>query len=315
MNLKIALSLVLSAMFLSGSLFAQQPTSAKSGKADSLFFASKWETASKEYIELLGAQNSNALLLNRLGFCFQNMGNYKKAFEYYEKSESNKPATAVLRMTLYSRMAKCYATVMDYKNALIALQKAMEAGYINFTDMDSAIVYQKIRNTDDFKKIRDSVYYHAWPCMANSHAREFDFWIGEWDVYATGTQLLQGHSFIERVSGGCLIMENWTSLGLPYNGKSMNFVDSTGKWQQIWVGASETGGPVFFVNGEYKDTAMRFVFTGRGPNGNTIKGKFIFFNQGPDQVRQFQQTSNDDGKTWQTVYDFTYIRKKAKKDS
>lgn len=32
--------------------------------------------------------------------------------------------------------------------------------------------------------------------------------------------------------------------------------------------------------------------------------------QGPDQVRQFHETSIDDGKTWVTTYDFTYKRKK-----
>ena len=46
------------------------------------------------------------------------------------------------------------------------------------------------------------------------------------------------------------------------------------------------------------------------PDGKKNKGRFTFFNQGPDQVRQLNEISADEGKTWQTVYDFTYIRKK-----
>ncbi len=65
-----------------------------------------------------------------------------------------------------------------------------------------------------------------------------------------------------------------------------------------------------FVNGEYKDSAMRFDFTTIDAKGNKIIGRFIFYNRGSNQVRQFNETSNDDGKTWTISYDFTYIRKK-----
>jgi hypothetical protein len=107
-----------------------------------------------------------------------------------------------------------------------------------------------------------------------------------------------------------MILENWTSANVPYSGKSMNFIDAaTGKWQQVWVGAE--GGPQhIFVNGEYRDGAMHFDFEQTGAQGKKQKGRFTFFNQGPNQVRQLNETSDDEGKTWNTVYDFTYIRKK-----
>jgi len=121
---------------------------------------------------------------------------------------------------------------------------------------------------------------------------------------------LAGHSIIQRVSGGCMILENWTSANTPYAGKSMNFVDAaTHKWQQVWVG-SEGSGQHVFVNGEYRDGAMRFDFEQANPQGKKQIGRFIFYNQGPNQVRQFNETSDDNGTTWTTVYDFTYKRKK-----
>jgi hypothetical protein len=65
-----------------------------------------------------------------------------------------------------------------------------------------------------------------------------------------------------------------------------------------------------FVNGEYKDSVMRFDFEMKDSTGKKLKGRFSFFNEGPRQVRQLNETTADDGKTWSTVYDFTYRRKK-----
>ena len=109
-----------------------------------------------------------------------------------------------------------------------------------------------------------------------------------------------------------MILENWTALGpAPHNGKSMNYVNAqTNKWEQLWIGSA--GGPGYvtrFYDGEYKDSVMQFTFEANGPQGKQA-GRFKFFNQGPDQVRQLSETSADGGKTWNTNYDFTYKRKK-----
>ncbi|MBK5273240.1 MAG: hypothetical protein JJE22_19735 [Bacteroidia bacterium] len=65
-----------------------------------------------------------------------------------------------------------------------------------------------------------------------------------------------------------------------------------------------------FVNGEYKDSAIHFEFERTNAQGNKMIGRFIFYNQGPSQVRQFSESSGDGGKIRTTNYDFTYIRKK-----
>jgi hypothetical protein len=283
----------------------------KSAKGDSLFFAGNWKSAGEEYERLLQTEpeaGKNALMLNRLGFCYQNLKDYAKAIQLYKRSEQNNPASPFLKQTLYTRMAKVYAVQKDAENSIDALNKAVEAGYMNFLDLDSAMEYKEVRAMVAFKAARDKVYTKAYPCMSNPKAREFDFWIGEWDVYATGSKVLQGHSLIQQVSGGCLILENWASVGAPYNGKSMNFIDSAGNWRQVWMGTDGSVGE--FTNGQYRDKAMNFTFRTTAPDGKMLSGRFTFFNQGPAQVRQLQETSSDEGKTWKTVYDFTYIRKK-----
>ena len=146
-----------------------------------------------------------------------------------------------------------------------------------------------------------------FPCMTNPKAREFDFWIGDWEVYVTGTQTYSGHNKIERVSGGCALLENWKSNSSE--GKSLNFIDPlSGTWKQMWVG-SYPFGIQEFVKGVYKDGAMRFIFETTDAQGNKLVGRFIFYNEKPGQVRQFNETSADGGKTWVTSYDYTYFRK------
>lgn len=148
----------------------------------------------------------------------------------------------------------------------------------------------------------------AAPCMSIAQAREFDFWVGEWDAYVTNSEKLAGHSKIEMASGGCMILENWTSVGQPFSGKSMNFVDpTTGKWKQVWVGSSGLN-VTEFLNGEYREGAMRFEYETVSPAGKKQFVKFHFYNISKNEVRQLHQTS-EDGTTWVTTYDFTYKRK------
>jgi len=48
------------------------------------------------------------------------------------------------------------------------------------------------------------------PCSSPEH-RQFDFWVGKWDVYPTGKDKLVAHSLIEKVYG-CGVRENWMPL-------------------------------------------------------------------------------------------------------
>ena len=65
----------------------------------------------------------------------------------------------------------------------------------------------------------------------------------------------------------------------------------------MWIG-SNAPDISEFLNGIYQDGAMRFEFQEKTPDGSKQFVKFIFYNEGPDQVRQHHQTSTDDGKTW-----------------
>jgi hypothetical protein len=145
----------------------------------------------------------------------------------------------------------------------------------------------------------------SFPCDTMAKAREFDFWIGEWEVYAPGGNRA-GTSSIQRISHGCALLENWTS-GAGGSGKSLNFWNpNAGYWQQTWIGAA--GGPVEFRDGVLRDSTMSLLAHTRDPQGGPVLNRLSFTRLGANRVRQHAETSRDAGRTWATSYDLLYLR-------
>ena len=72
------------------------------------------------------------------------------------------------------------------------------------------------------------------PCAASEH-RQFDFWIGEWEVRSGDGRLL-GNNRITSILSGCALQEEWTSADAKVRGVSHNAFDpNDGRWHQAWV--------------------------------------------------------------------------------
>ncbi|MDH5609914.1 MAG: hypothetical protein OEY56_10570 [Cyclobacteriaceae bacterium] len=71
------------------------------------------------------------------------------------------------------------------------------------------------------------------PCSSGLH-RQFDFWIGDWNVYDTlGNPV--GESRIEYLEDGCVLGERWIGRQ-GYTGRSLNYVSGKDTaWHQLWV--------------------------------------------------------------------------------
>ena len=144
-------------------------------------------------------------------------------------------------------------------------------------------------------------------CKSQPEYRQFDFWVGEWEV-RNPNDVVVGNSVIELVVNDCLILENWTnSRGVT--GKSMNFYDlQDNKWHQLWMGSN--GIPIRFV-GEYNSERKSMDYTGKGigQNGAEVDFRFTFFHVSDNHVRQLWEQSADGGESWVTLFDGQYHRK------
>lgn len=143
----------------------------------------------------------------------------------------------------------------------------------------------------------------AKPC-AKEH-RQFDFWVGEWDVTAQGQKVAV--SKITLIEGGCIVLEQYTQRD-GYSGQSFNYYNpALGKWRQVWV---DSGGNMSEFGGEYKDGAMRYEGVSYPLSQARVLRRMIIFNLARDEVRQLSYRSTDDGRTWHVNYDFLYVRKR-----
>lgn len=274
---------------------------------DSLYMAQDFVHAKIIYKRLLSEDSKDAFHLNRLGFSAFNTGDWSEAEKFFTLSLATHPSGPI-KASVLSRMARIGALRHRDQQAMDLIDSAVSSGYSSLTELDTLKDFDAIRVQTQFKKARDRVFNALYPCANDPRAKEFDFWVGEWEVYVTGSNNYAGHSLVQKISGGCGLLENWTSS--VSEGKSLNFIDdSSGRWKQVWVGSYANGKQDFF-NGEYKEGAMRFTYETKDLQGNRQIGRFIFYNQGTEQVRQFNEFSPDNGKTWTTSYDFTYKRKK-----
>jgi hypothetical protein len=142
-------------------------------------------------------------------------------------------------------------------------------------------------------------------CPAEVH-RQFDFWIGTWDVSVGGKPA--GVNRIEKILGGCALLENWTGAG-GMSGKSLNFYDpQREQWHQTWI--DDRGGSLG-LDGKFTDNRMVLTGTQQNPKtGKTTTNRITWTPLPGDQVRQVWETSTDDGKSWAVAFDGLYTRKK-----
>lgn len=99
---------------------------------------------------------------------------------------------------------------------------------------------------------------------------EFDFWVGDWIAFDYDTGIAQGVDRIEKIAGGCALMQDWIQLtdryrtpGAPvrYFGNSISapLIRPGGGWQQVWV--NQGGGGAITLRGGINETGTMIIAT------------------------------------------------------
>jgi len=135
--------------------------------------------------------------------------------------------------------------------------------------------------------------------------RQFDFWIGEWDVQNPQGKAA-GTSVITPVLNGCAIHEEWHSASSPFAGNSYNVYDrARNVWHQTWV---DNTGLLLQLEGGFKNGKMLLVGERPGADGQTVLNRIAWEALSPDSVRQVWDVSSDGGETWTVQFDGLYLR-------
>jgi hypothetical protein len=137
------------------------------------------------------------------------------------------------------------------------------------------------------------------PCQSPEH-RQFDFWLGHWDVF-TPDGKAAGENLIERVLGGCALRETWSGRG-GFAGTSLNSFDAAdGQWHQSWVDNQ---------GGRLQLAGRRVGHTMELGSGGPQRQRIRWTPQADGSVRQLWETSNDDGASWRVEFDGRYVRRR-----
>lgn len=138
-------------------------------------------------------------------------------------------------------------------------------------------------------------------CTAGPHRRAFDFWVGRWTVRSEEGEAL-GRSHVRRVSGGCALLESWTSEN-GTTGTSLNFYDpEAGHWVQVWVGGN---GLRLRLEGGVRGNAMVLEGT-RTRDCEQLRDRITWTPSEEGTVRQTWEISTDGGRTWSTSWEGIY---------
>ena len=140
------------------------------------------------------------------------------------------------------------------------------------------------------------------PCDA-PEAAQFDFWIGDWDVFdPDGKQV--GTNRVERLYA-CGVQENWD--GGKLKGRSFNrWIPRLGVWHQTWA---DSAGGMLLLEGGFKDGAMTLTDANHpGRKEGAPLNEVQWTASADGSVRQLWRVTRDKGATWNVVFDGRYVR-------
>jgi len=305
-------SIVLIASMLPVAGLSQTPASPDPAvsAADKAYTAQSWTDAEGQYRDLTQQNPENARFWYRLSVSARHAKHYDVALDAMQKAKTTGASKGLPAFIVDYEIGAIYAAMGDSNQALASLKASADGGFAQPDRLTSDTEWSSLRENQQFVALSKQVHHNAAPCE-DGEFRQFDFWVGDWDVAPAAGGVQQGTSHVAKEMGGCVIWENWTSAGGPYFGKSYNTWNvSLKRWEQYWV---DNAAGVIFFHGGLKDGVMDYWTDDvPQPTGGTLLRHLQFFDLGPDKVRQFSQGSNDGGKTWHVEYDFIYTRRSAK---
>jgi len=201
-------------------------------------------------------------------------------------------------------VARAHARLRNSAKVYETLESTVPMGGLQASQLESEPDFKNLLSEPRFVEVVKKCELAANPCKAKPESRQFDFWIGEW-LPKNAQGVTVGTSSIQLILGSCVIFENWNT---PISsGKSFSNYNATdGKWHQTWV---DDKGTLAYYKGGLVDGKM-VLDSDRVVNGKKTIARMTFSKLENGDVRQHGENSGDDGKTWTTSFDFTYVRKK-----
>lgn len=269
--------------------------------ADSLYAQGKWQQAADAYEAALEIAPDDGAAWFGVAQSRHQLKRYEAAQAGYLQAQAKgfQP-----RGRAPYHLARAYMADGKREEALRQIESFPEFGYIS---------HQILLTTSEFEPLHDEprfaeVVKLATPCNTKQY-RQFDFWLGQWEVTVAPASAPSAKSSITAVQGGCAVIEQFENQA-GFSGVSINFFDSvTELWHQSWMG---NGGGAVHLQGGLEDGSM--VLSDADLAVSKISGtinRVTWTALDDGRVRQHWQVSTDKGTTWSTPFDGYYAPSKS----
>lgn len=270
---------------------------------EALIAQAKWAEAAKVFGEATRTNPSDAASWAGLGLAQFNLRQIDAASASYEKALAL-DATSARAIVGVARVAIARG---DTKGAIAGLTRARDANIPALQFVRTSTGFDALVKKDaEFARFVETLR----PC-GGAEYRQFDFWLGEWDVYNPAGQKI-GRNSITSTNDGCVVYEDWRDAR-GSTGNSFNFYETkTKRWHQFWVASNGNATPLSAapdgtpmpMSGSLVDGAMVL----ESPAGVSPRNRWTWSKVEGGKVRQHAEQSGDGGKTWQTVFDGLYVK-------
>lgn len=243
---------------------------------------------------LMWAGSSAAATMEEAASLFD-AGKWAEAAAAYQEVVDREPAN---RLAII-RLARSRASNGEPDAALAALKAWFATGGGS---------YQAVMTLPEFETLRSDPRFVAMmeplkPCNTPEF-RQFDFWVGDWNVESTAAPGTMSRNLITRINDGCTIREQFTTKA-GYEGTSLSFYDASRKvWHQTWI--DNQGGALYLEGGlEGRNMVLRTVADRQDVQRVTwtpLDGS---------RIRHLWESTTDGGKTWTTAFDGYYSRREG----
>ncbi|HJU73133.1 MAG TPA: hypothetical protein VJ717_05260 [Gemmatimonadaceae bacterium] len=273
-------------------------------RAGQAWFGADWGKAAELYATLAKETPNVALPHFRLAAALIALRRHAEARPHLETADR----LGFPRPQIAFRLALIHAALGRPDSAFAELKRATDAGLPAIppgpsTDADLA----RLKTDPRYASFASAMDRNARPCAHDPRYAEFDFWLGKWEVRPRGQPAAPAATNdITKIHDGCVVLESYTAPG--YTGQSFNIYDRTrSQWNQTWV---DKAGGLHVYWGGIKDGNM--LYEGEMPDpiapSKRLRTRLTFFRIAADTVRQFSESTRDDGKTWTVNYDLIYTK-------
>lgn len=139
-----------------------------------------------------------------------------------------------------------------------------------------------------------------------SPERQFDFWLGLWDVSWGEDKDEGGTNRVELLFDGKLVQENFDAPSLNFRGMSLSVYDARGElWRQTWA---DNQGNYWTFTGHFQDGRM-ILSTEDIVDGQPVWLRMVFYNISADVIDWNWERSLDGGENWELRWHIHYRRK------